>query len=290
MNIISDSSKKDLKIEDKELTDKINEYNSIFDTKNNILNINNIKQNSQNQFPKNILNPNYSQEGKLLDLIDLSQIELEYDDCISNLKLQLSKAKEERKSKEEEAKIINHRLILLKNQEQSKLLQLKKIKQHIDKIMHNRIQSKEKINAILMGKSNSKSNIFKKNTSCSNLSNKQCAYNNSMSNSQNNYYIKKNSNFDNDKNNNNKNNIENTDYKEKDKKSIFGTNKEIYNFKCQLIEELKKDEEEKKIIEEEIAKIEQEENSILDILNNNKRYYSNNNINDEYNFLQKEVS
>ena len=47
-------------------------------------------------------------------------MENEYDAYISNLKIQLSKERAERKKKEEEAIFIQHRLILLKNQEQSK--------------------------------------------------------------------------------------------------------------------------------------------------------------------------
>ena len=69
--------------------------------------------------------------------IKLAEIEYEYDTYISNLKLKLNQEREERKKKEEEFILIQHRLIKLKNQEKSKILQLKNIKEHIDKIIKN---------------------------------------------------------------------------------------------------------------------------------------------------------
>ena len=179
--------------------------------------------------------------------IKLAEIEYEYDTYISNLKLKLNQEREERKKKEEEFILIQHRLIKLKNQEKSKILQLKNIKEHIDKIINNRIKSQEKLNEKLI----EKRNIYKinnTNTSWIGMTNSNF-YNKSMSKSQNNFYNLK---------------LKNNEIKKDEQKN----NKK--DFKQTLLEKIKKDEEEKKRIEEEIAKIEEEEKKLLNQLLNTK--------------------
>ena len=179
--------------------------------------------------------------------IKLAEIEYEYDTYISNLKLKLNQEREERKKKEEEFILIQHRLIKLKNQEKSKILQLKNIKEHIDKIINNRIKSQEKLNEKLI----EKRNIYKinnTNTSLMGMTNSNY-YNKSMSKSQNNFYNLK---------------LKNNEIKKDEQKN----NKK--DFKQTLLEKIKKDEEEKKRIEEEIAKIEEEEKKLLNQLLNTK--------------------
>ena len=179
--------------------------------------------------------------------IKLAEIEYEYDTYISNLKLKLNQEREERKKKEEEFILIQHRLIKLKNQEKSKILQLKNIKEHIDKIINNRIKSQEKLNEKLI----EKRNIYKinnTNTSWIGMTNSNF-YNKSMSKSQNNFYNLK---------------LKNNEIKKDEQKN---NNKD---FKQTLLEKIKKDEEEKKRIEEEIAKIEEEEKKLLNQLLNTK--------------------
>ena len=179
--------------------------------------------------------------------IKLAEIEYEYDTYISNLKLKLNQEREERKKKEEEFILIQHRLIKLKNQEKSKILQLKNIKEHIDRIINNRIKSQEKLNEKLI----EKRNIYKTNntnTSWIGMTNSNF-YNKSMSKSQNNFYNLK---------------LKNNEIKKDEQKN----NKK--DFKQTLLEKIKKDEEEKKRIEEEIAKIEEEEKKLLNQLLNTK--------------------
>jgi len=179
--------------------------------------------------------------------INLTDMEYEYDAYISNLKLKLNQEREERKKKEEEFVLIHHRLIMLKNQEKSKILQLKNIKQHIDKIIINRIKSQEKLNEKINERRNAYKNYNNSSligTTNSNINNK------SMSKSQNNFYNLK---------------LKNNETKKKE----YNSNKK--DFKQTLLEKIKKDEEEKKKIEEEIAKIEEEENKLLNQLSNSKK-------------------
>jgi hypothetical protein len=311
------------KFDDTELNRKINEYNAIFNNNNDNNNINNhinnnnynnkdriqkVKKNN-NVYNQNINNNNtnnfISYDCPSSDYINLSEIEREYDIYISNLKLKLSKEREERKKKEEEAMMIQHRLTLLKNQEQSKLVQMKKVKQNIDRIINNRKKTQEKLSEKLIEKKNLKNNIntswaratcpdsqIKKNISCSSFSHKTNRSNNIMSNSQSHFHNSKNKNSKNndlEKNSENssdkrkenkkeknpkikneKNSIENSDLKKRINNSELRLNsvgnKQL--FKLQLIEKLKKDEEEKKMLEQEIAKIEEEEKMLLIKLGN----------------------
>ena len=332
-----------LRYEDEELNDKINEYNNIYNNYNNNGNENNnafiVGKNNENikegNFKKkgkyktnnpnnNYSNYNYNNFNESIpspELEKLSKKENEYDAYISKLKLQLSKEREERKKKEEEAVFINHRLMLLKNQEQSKLLQLQKIKQHIDKIIRNRKKSQEKLNEKLIEKrylnSNLKTNMnrswmwkggansnskIKRNMSCSNFSRKSNKSAILMSNSQNNFYKAKVNVFDIDKNNESVNKKVNENNKEKNNNENIELKKRMNNlnninikldsdnnkklFKQQLIEKIKKDEEEKKRIEDEIAKIEEEEKALLGqlgIKENDKKNRIDNNYQKGYN-------
>ena len=54
------------------------------------------------------------------------QVDNDYNSYINNLKNKLSKARDERRKKEEEAVLIQHRITLLKNKEQAKIQQFKK--------------------------------------------------------------------------------------------------------------------------------------------------------------------
>ena len=113
--------------EDEELSKKIKEYNKIFNTNNSInLNFNNFNNNnnsnnnlnnnnfSNNEIIPNLINKNTSNHITQNNqpnsgLLNISKIENEYDTYILNLKVQLSKEKAERKKKEEEAILIQHR-------------------------------------------------------------------------------------------------------------------------------------------------------------------------------------
>ena len=219
---------------DEQLNTRLKEYKEIFNN-NQIANYN------YNIFSKNNIQTSEN--------INLTEMEYEYDSYIANLKMKLNQEREERKKKEEEFVLIQHRLIVLKNQENSKILQLKNIKQHIDKIINNRIQSQEKLNEKLTEKRNAdkKTNI---NASLIGTTNSYLNNNNKLlSGSQNKYYNIK---------------LKNTDLKKKEQ--IQNANE----LKQTLLEKIKKDEEEKKRIEEEIAKIEEEENNLLSQLSHRK--------------------
>ena len=222
---------------DEQLNKRIKEYKEIYNN-NNMPYYND--NNNINQVMPNLNLPS-------AENINLAEIEYEYDTYISNLKLKLNQEREERKKKEEEFVLIQHRLIKLKNQEKSKILQLKNIKEHIDKIINNRIKSQEKLNEKLSEKRYTSKN---NNTSSSWLGITNSNFNNkSMSKSQNNFYSVK---------------SKNTDIK----KDEQNNNKK--GFKQTLLEKIKKDEEEKKRIEDEIAKIEEEENKLMNQLLNTK--------------------
>ena len=225
---------------DEQLNKRIKEYKEIY-------NNNNINYYNDNNNINNINNAMTNLNIPSQENIKLAEIEYEYDNYISNLKLKLNQEREERKKKEEEFVLIQHRLIKLKNQEKSKILQLKNVKEHIDKIINNRIKSQEKLNEKLI----EKRNIYKinnTNTSWIGMTNSNF-YNKSMSKSQNNFCNLK---------------LKNRELQKDEQKN----NKK--DFKQTLLEKIKKDEEEKKRIEEEIAKIEEEENNLLNQLLNTK--------------------
>ena len=223
---------------DAQLNKRIKEYKEIYNN-NNMPYYND--NNNINQVMPNLNLPS-------AENINLAEIEYEYDTYISNLKLKLNQEREERKKKEEEFVLIQHRLIKLKNQEKSKILQLKNIKEHIDKIINNRIKSQEKLNEKLSEKRYTSKN---NNTSSSwlGITNSNNYNNKSMSKIQNNFYNLK---------------LKNNEIKKDEQKN----NKK--DFKQTLLEKIKKDEEEKKRIEDEIAKIEEEENKLMNQLLNTK--------------------
>ena len=239
MNGFSFPYENDIKYDKNEevINNKIKEYKEVYNDNNKIPYSNNNNQIS----PKNII---LTSEN-----INLTDIENEYDTYISNLKLKLNQEREERKKKEEEFILIHHRLIVLKNQEKSKILQLKNMKQHIDKIINNRIKLQEKLNEKLIEKRNTNKST-NANTNFIELNNFN-DYNNSkfLSKSQNNFHNTKQKNFE---------------------VKINEPNQNKNNLKQILLEKIKKDQEEKKKIEEEIAKIEEEENNLLLLLSNNK--------------------
>ena len=176
MNGFSFPNENEIKNEkDEQLNKRIKEYKEIY-------NDNNINYyNDNNNISQVMANLNIPSSEN----IKLAEIEYEYDTYISKLKLKLNQEREERKKKEEEFVLIQHRLIKLKNQEKSKILQLKNVKEHIDKIINNRIKSQEKLNEKL----NEKRNTYKLNNTNSSwvgLTNSNY-YNKSMSKSQNNF-------------------------------------------------------------------------------------------------------
>ena len=160
---------------EEELNNKIKEYKEVYNNNH----FNNYNENNNNQ----ILTKN---EIPSSGNINLTDIENEYDTYITNLKLKLNQEREERKKKEEEFVIIQHRLIVLKNQEKSKILQLRNIKEHIDRIINNRIKSQEKLNETLIEKRNANRNT-NTNISWFGTSNSNYVNNKSMSKSQNNF-------------------------------------------------------------------------------------------------------
>ena len=223
---------------EEELNNKIKEYKEVYNNNH----FNNYNENDNKQI---LIKNDIPSSGN----INLTDIENEYDTYITNLKLKLNQEREERKKKEEEFVIIQHRLIVLKNQEKSKILQLRNIKEHIDRIINNRIKSQEKLNETLIEKRNANRN---NNTNISGFGTSNSNYvnnNKSMSKSQNNFCNLK---------------LKNIELNKKEE------NKNKKDFKQILLEKIKKDEEEKKKIEEEIAKIEEEENKLLFELSNEK--------------------
>ena len=132
----------------------------------------------------------------------------------------LNKEREERKKKEEEFVLIQHRLIVLKNQEKSKLLQLKNIKRHIDRIIKNRIKSQEKLNEKLIEKRNINKSIFTNISWIGSTNSNFINSNKSMSKSQNNFYNPK---------------LKNSEIQKSEK------NQKKNDFKQSLLDKIKKD-------------------------------------------------
>jgi hypothetical protein len=317
MNKNNSPLEKNLRYEDIELNNKINEYNNIYSNNSVNFNINKSK-NSNNINKSNNTYANMSskeQESKEMtkipsnqennnnnsneipvtlgnnDINYRQQVDNDYNSYINNLKNKLSKARDERRKKEEEAVLIQHRITLLKNKEQAKIQQFKNMKTHINKILNNRNKVQENIKIKLNERNNYKkrsamnygknsSNI--KKTTCKNKSSDKPIRNNSntFTSSQNNFYRPK---LDkiyfeqktDEKSNINKDNINIDNFNIDDDnldmiKNNYNNSKDnIKLFKEKLIEKIKQDEEEKKRIEKEIAKIEEEENKLLNKFNKN---------------------
>ena len=290
-------SENNLGNESSDLNNRINENYSNF--KNNSLNLNNnnINTSDNDKTPKKIqkripqkvnnnLKPPQIADYQYPELIDITSMENQYNIYINHLKMKLAEAKNERRKKNEEAILIQHRLTLLKNQEQIKLLEFERIKEQISKILNNRIQAQKNMKRKLQERKYFKNSIgpwgknhstsIKKNKTISNLFNTR-KKNRFMNSSQKDFYRpKKLKNFTIEQNNDeikdniniNFNNINKSiDLNSIDINMLKNLSKGPINdknlIKKQLIEKLKQDEEEKKRIEDEIAKIEEEENKLL---------------------------
>ena len=300
---------------DLELMKKIDNYNQIYNNNNNnknpTSNNNNINNNYINiNVTPNSSNMNIPKETRISSVgknkscenftnskeipisdsnIDIGEMETEYYAQITYLKEQLFITRSERKKKEDEAKIIKHRLLLLKNQEQSAFIQLQNIKQQIIKILNNRKNNEEKAKQKLIMRKNLKNSFdgsktsasFKKNTSSSNLfkrgSKKKFS---AKSNTQNNFYPGNMNIYNEDKE-------KITDRKTEEITKNIGINlgemketitdeNDIKVLKLHLIEKLKEDDEKRLMLENEIAKIEKEENKIINIIQRKKSNNQNN--------------
>ena len=287
-------SENNLGNESSDLNNRINENYSNF--KNNSLNLNNnnINTSDNDKTPKKIQKRipqkvnNNLKPPQITDYeypeIDITSMENQYNIYINHLKMKLAEAKNERRKKNEEAILIQHRLTLLKNQEQIKLLEFERIKEQISKILNNRIQAQKNMKRKLQERKYFKNSIgpwgknhstsIKKNKTISNLFNTR-KKNRFMNSSQKDFYRpKKLKNFTIEQNNDEiKDNInfktinKSIDLNILDINMLKNLSKSPINdkklFRKQLIEKLKQDEEEKKRIEDEIAKIEEEENNLL---------------------------
>ena len=267
---------------------KLYNQNSIKQYNNNTYNVpnnntynKNFTSNENNQNKKCSINNNSETEK-----LDLSIINEEYNNYIANLKQQISEAREVRKDTEYKAKILKHRLTILKNQEQKSLLEFKRIKSTLQNILKNRIESENRMKLSISLKKNHRrgqSNLFLNRTPS-----KTIKTNKSYFNCPRNLDVScvgscKNKTISNFYRNNNsyksKNYGKNYDLKEEfDLNNSFEKNK----FREQLLEKLKEDQEQKKKIEEEIKNIEKEQfhmfNSFKYYKNtfNNENYYKNN--------------
>jgi hypothetical protein len=288
-------SENNLGNESSDLNNSINENNSNYKNNSINLNNNNINISDDDKTPKknqiriqqkanNNLKPPQITDYQYPELIDITSMENQYNIYINDLKMKLAEAKNERRKKEEEARLIQHRLTLLKNQEQIKLLEFERIKEQISKILNNRIQAQKNMKRKLQERKYFKNSIgpwgknhstsIKKNKTISNLFNTR-KKNRFMNSSQKDFYRpKKLKNFTIEQNNDEiKDNInfktinKSIDLNILDINMLKNLSKGPINdknlIKKQLIEKLKQDEEEKKRIEDEIAKIEEEENKLL---------------------------
>lgn len=274
------------------LSDSKNNNNSNINLNNNANSLNSkIKVENNNKIEK--INFSLSlKDSKYKELPNQFPLDNEYNSYINQLKNKFIKVKVERRKKEEEATAIQHRITVLKNKEQSKIQQFKKMKGHINKILNNRIKIQDNLKLKLKERMN-----YKNKESINNVKAKEFvpSYKRKLVNTN---LIKKpkQDNFIFNQNKFYHPEIDNPDFEEKNAINIdnFNINDDIvyddniYNidnnsnnnikfFKQKLIEKIRQDEEEKKRIEIEIAKIEEEENKLLNKFNNNKvNNYKNN--------------
>ena len=263
----------------------VNKSNNNISMSTNSLNKNNkiqkykIDSQNINKNEKNI--PKSFGNSKFPDLTNKVTVDNGYNSYIDRLKNKLSITRAERRKKEEEATAIQHRITVLKNKEQSKIQQFKKMKGHINKILNNRLKIQEDLKLKLKEKNNYKNKasinyVLKRKCFSSTKRNlKNTNYNSNskkkkmfilINKTQKILILKKNEKNDiiNIDNFNIEDDIVNDNNIEKN------SNDNIKIFKQKLIEKIKQDEEEKKRIEIEIAKIEEEENKLLCKFNNNK--------------------
>jgi hypothetical protein len=168
---------------------------------------------------------------------DLESLQMNYDENILELKEKLQISRDLRKKSEIERKSLEHRILLLKNQEKFAILQFQNTKKKIEQILINRHQAEErmKIQSIsrkkLINNRRYSSDFSKgKNYSRGNMLNKNEEQNENITNN----YVQ--------------------------------VNEEKEKMKQELIEKLKEDEKERERLENEMAFIEKEEFRLLQIL------------------------
>jgi hypothetical protein len=138
----------------------VNKSNNNISMSTNSLNKNNkmqkykIDSQNINKNEKNI--PKSFGNSKFPDLTNKVTVDNGYNSYIDRLKNKLSITRAERRKKEEEATAIQHRITVLKNKEQSKIQQFKKMKGHINKILNNRLKIQEDLKLKLKEKNNYK--------------------------------------------------------------------------------------------------------------------------------------
>ena len=176
------------------------------------------------------------QSEKNEDELNLTNLHMEYDECINELKKQLAIAKELRKKSEVDKTALEHRIFLLKNQEKYVLLQFQNTKKKIEQILKNRTQAKER-----MQMSCSRRRLKNCRTFSSDFGHKNLSLNENVKN---NTY-------------NNDNNV------------IDNGNEDRERMKNELMQKLKEDEAERERLENEIANIAKEEFRMLKMLNKN---------------------
>ena len=172
--------------------------------------------------------------------LNLTNLHLEYDECINELKKQLTIAKELRKKSEIDKKTLEHRIFLLKNQEKYVLLQFQNTKKKVEQILKNRTKAKEKM---------------KQNCSRRRLKNSRTL------SSDFGVGVKSNSQIENEKDNY-------VDVKKIQK--CDPTYEEREKMKNELLQKLKEDEAERLRLENEIANIEKEEFRMMRMFNTEK--------------------
>ena len=162
---------------------------------------------------------------------------MNYDENISELKEKLQISRDLRKKSEIERKALEHRILLLKNQEKFAILQFQNTKKKIEQILINRHQAEERMKMQSMSRKKLRNNR---------------AYSLDFSKGKN--YSRGNMLNKNEEQNENINN------------NYVQVNEEKEKMKQELIEKLKEDEKERERLENEIAFIEKEEFRLLQIL------------------------
>lgn len=172
---------------------------------------------------------------------DLESLQMDYDENISELKEKLQISKDLRKKSEIERKALEHRILLLKNQEKFAILQFQNTKKKIEQILINRSQAEERMKQQSMSRKKVRNNRtysldFDKRRKMS-----------------------KGNVFSNDNGEEQKDNLNCNSNSNK-------MNEQKERMKLELIEKLKEDEKERERLENEIANIEKEEFRLLQML------------------------
>ena len=169
---------------------------------------------------------------------------MDYDENISELKEKLQISKDLRKKSEIERKALEHRILLLKNQEKFAILQFQNTKKKIEQILINRSQAEERMKQQSM----SRKKIRNSRTYSLDFDKRRKMSKGNMFSNDNNGEEQKDNLNCNCNNNNNK------------------MNEEKERMKLELMEKLKEDEKERERLENEIANIEKEEFRLLQML------------------------